>query len=116
MPKVQELFILDASRRVLRASAPASALSVSVVIAALSLAFHDSLITFLVVWIVSFLSLTIALILSCNTKSSHVSTSRETLLPVSKSDTSKAQLRSDIGMVERMLSGYEPSVHREMGK
>jgi hypothetical protein len=113
MQKVQELFTVDARRRRTTGSAPASALSFSVVIAALSLAFRDTVTTFLVVWILSFLGLCIARIWSWKTKNLQ-GASRETL-NVSKDDISGApRATSEMGMVERMLSNYEPSGRRQM--
>jgi hypothetical protein len=50
-------------------SSPATAFSASLVIAALSLAFHDGIISFLVVWAVSFLTLSVATVWVWSAKS-----------------------------------------------
>ncbi len=98
MPKVNELSFIGANLRVRKTPAPASALSVSVAIAALSLALRDSFSTFLIVWIVSFLGLSVAWI--------WLETS---LGPPKKVPQSK----SEMGLIERMLPDYEQSVQRE---
>lgn len=116
--KVKEVISLDGTRRRMAVSvvSPASSLSASVAIAAIGLAFRDSVTTFLVVWFVSFFALSVVRILAWHAKGSQVGPRPEPVVVSEGVGPDLPRLRDEPSLIQGMLSGYQPSVRKEIKK